>query len=137
MSFDTTLVFCVLHLQSYGFFPFSYNIMNQTKTLSFHPILSSWHSKHMSHLSANNLFGMVFHLRNNFHLKDSTSGFPQLFQFYSHIVQGHIPHRITHILGMARLLTMTKLSCRVHPIIVGEVLYQLIGRILCLQYHDV
>jgi hypothetical protein len=42
------------------------------------------------------------------------NGFPQLFQFYSHIVIK------THVLGITCLLTMTKPSNGVHPIIVGE-----------------
>jgi hypothetical protein len=38
--------------------------------------------QHMSHLFASNLSRMVFeHLWNYFHLKDSTNGFSQLFQF--------------------------------------------------------
>jgi hypothetical protein len=91
----------------------------------------------MSRLSTSSPFGMVFeHLQNSFHSKGFTSGFPQLFQLYFHIVQGHIPHRITHILGMTYLLVMTKPSCGVCPIALGEALYQFTSNILCFQYCD-
>jgi hypothetical protein len=63
----------------------------------------------MLHLYASDPFVMVFeHLKGCFHLEDFASGFPQLFQLCSHITQGHIPHQIAHILGVACLLTMTK-----------------------------
>jgi hypothetical protein len=46
----------------------------------------------MPHLLTNGPFGMVLeHFQDFFHLEDSTSGFPQLFQLFSHIVKGHIP----------------------------------------------
>jgi hypothetical protein len=37
---------------------------------------------------------------------------------------------------MAHLLSMTKPSSGVHPIIMGETLYWLIGWVLCLSFHD-
>jgi hypothetical protein len=69
-------------------------------------------------------------------LEDYMNGFPHLFQFCSHIAQGHIPHHITHVLRAAHLLTMTKPLGGVHPIIVVEMLYQLTNHILCLQFCD-
>ncbi len=93
--------------------------------------------QHMSHLFTNSPSRMVFeHPQNNFHPKDFASGSSQNFQFYFHIVQGHIPHWIAHILGMACLLTMTKPSCGVRLIVVGKMLYWLISYTLCLQYRD-
>jgi len=78
----------------------------------------------MSHLFTNDLSKMVFkHLQNCFHLEDSTNGFAQLFQLCSHITQGHIPHQITHILIRVHLLTMTKPSSGICPIVVGGTLY--------------
>jgi hypothetical protein len=52
------------------------------------------------------------------------SGFLQLFQLCFHIAQGHIPPQITHVLRMARLLAMTKISSGVSSIVMGEALYQ-------------
>jgi hypothetical protein len=91
----------------------------------------------MSHLFINCLSRMVFeHLQNYFHSKNFTSGFPHLFQLCSHILQGHIPCWITHILKTTCLLTMTKPSSGVCFIVMGETLYWLTSRILCLQFCD-
>jgi hypothetical protein len=59
-----------------------------------------------------------------------------LFQLYFHIAQGHISCRIAHILGVACFLTMTKFLNGVHPIVVREILYQLINHDLCFQFHN-
>jgi hypothetical protein len=86
----------------------------------------------MPHLSANNLYGMVFEqFQNYFHLEDSTNRFPQLLQLCFHIVQSHIPHQIMHILGAIRLLTMTKPSGGVCSIVMGEALYRLTSHVVC------
>jgi hypothetical protein len=50
------------------------------------------------------------------------------------MAQGHIPCQITHILGVVRLLAMTKPLSGVHPIPMGETLYRLTSRILLLQF---
>jgi len=82
----------------------------------------------MPHLSKNGLFGMIFeHLQKHFHLEDLANGFPHIFPFYFHITQGHIPYRITHVLGAAHFLTITKPSSGIHPIAMGEVLYSFIS----------
>jgi hypothetical protein len=52
-----------------------------------------------------------------------------LFQLCFHITQGHIPSQIARVFGAAHLLAMTKLSCVVHPIAMGESLYQLRSRV--------
>jgi hypothetical protein len=86
----------------------------------------------MLNLFASGIFEMVFkHFRNYFHHKKITSGFPQLFQLCYHISQGHIPCQIAHILGVSPLLTMTKPSGGIHPLAIGEVLYQLTSHVLC------
>jgi len=79
----------------------------------------------MPHLLANGIFGMVFeHLQDCFHPEDSTNGFLHLFQlFFLHIVKGHIPPRIAHVLNVICFLTMSKPLGGVRPIIVGETLY--------------
>jgi hypothetical protein len=80
----------------------------------------------MPHLSINGPSRIVFeHFRDCFHPKDLTSGFPQLFQLCFHIVKGHIPLQIAHVLGAIHLLSMTEPSNGVHPIIMGKTLYQL------------
>ncbi len=91
----------------------------------------------MSHLSANDPSRMAFeHLWDCFQPEDSTSGFPQLFQFFFHIAQGHIPFQITHVFRVTHLLTMTKPLGGVHPIIVGETVYQFTSCTLCFQFHN-
>jgi len=64
------------------------------------------------------------HFQDYFHPKDSVINFSQLFQFCSHITQGHIPCQIAHILGAPHLLAMTKLLDGVRLLIVRETLYQ-------------
>jgi hypothetical protein len=86
----------------------------------------------MPHLLANSFFGMVFeHLWDCFYPKDSMNGFPYLFQLYFHIVKGHIPLQIAHVLGITCLLAMTKPSGAIHPIVVGEALYRFTSHTLC------
>ncbi len=64
------------------------------------------------------------------------SGFFQLFQLCFHITKGHIPPRIIRVLGVGCLLAMTKILGGIHPIAVGETLYRLTSRALCLQFHN-
>ncbi len=91
----------------------------------------------MPHLLTNVPSKMVFeHLQDCFHPKSSKNGFLQLFQFCSHIIKGLIPLRIALVLGMAHLLTITKPSSVVHPIVMGEAMYRFTSCTLCLQFHD-
>ncbi len=69
--------------------------------------------------------------------KDSTNGFPQLFQLCSHITQGHIPRWIAHILKIVHLLTTTKPLGGICPIVMKGALYHFISWPLCFQFHDV
>jgi len=81
---------------------------------------------------------MVFeHLRNWIHPEDSMSGFLKLFQLCFHIVKSHISLQIACVLGVTRLLFMTKPLGEVCPIEMGETLYQLTNHVLYLQFHDV
>ncbi len=137
MSFDTTSVLITLHLKSNGYFPFflkNYEL-DQDLKLSFNSFKLTFQC--MPHLLTSGLFGMVFeHLQNHFHLENSMNGFPQFFQLCFHITQGHIPPQIAHVLGTTHLLTMTKLSGGVHPIVMGEALYRLISHNLCFQFYE-
>ncbi len=92
----------------------------------------------MPHLSTNAPSRMVFeHLQDCFHPQNSTSGFLQLFQICFHIFKGLIPLQIARVLGTAHLLAITKLSSKVHPIVVGEVMYRFTNCTLYLQFCDV
>jgi hypothetical protein len=51
------------------------------------------------------------------------NGFFQLFQLCFHIAQGHIPPQIAWVLGLARLLAMTKPLGGINLIAMGETLY--------------
>jgi len=43
---------------------------------------------------------------------------------------------MTHVLGEACILTMTKPPGNVHPLVMRETLYQLSSHVLCLQFCD-
>jgi len=53
-------------------------------------------------------------------------------QVSSHVVAHHILGSIAWVLGIAKLLTLAKLSRGIWPIMMGEVLYRLMSRTLCL-----
>jgi hypothetical protein len=133
MSFDTTSIFITLHPESNGYYSFFFKDYepNHDIELFFNSFKLAF--QHMPHLSTSGLCGVFFeHLWKCFHVEDLTNGFPQSFQLCFHIAHGHIPPQIACVLGVACFLTMTKHSSEVHPIIVGETLYQLISHILCL-----
>ncbi len=108
-SSDTTSVFTALHLELNNYFLFflkDYEL-DQDFKLSFDSFKLTF--KCMPHLLASGPFEMVFeHLRDCFHLKNSTSGFPQLFQLCFYIAKGHIPPQIAFALGITHFLVMTK-----------------------------
>ncbi len=128
-----TLVFTTLHPKSNGCFSFfleDYKLHQDLKPSSNSFKLAF---QCMPHLLWSGPFGMIFeHFWNCFHPIDLASGFFQLFQFYSHIAQGHIPPQIAHVLGAACLLAMIKPSGGIHPIVVEETLYQFTSHTLCL-----
>jgi hypothetical protein len=43
---------------------------------------------------------------------------------------------MVHIFGVIRLLALAKPLGGIQPIVDGEVLYRLVNRDLCLQFHD-
>jgi hypothetical protein len=89
----------------------------------------------MPHLSANGHSMMVFeHLWDCFHVEDSISGFPQLFQLCFHITQGHIPPQIACVIGEVHFLAMTKVSGGVCPIVMGETLYRFTSHVYVFNY---
>jgi hypothetical protein len=80
---------------------------------------------------------MIFeHLQELFDPKDSTNAFPRLFQVCSHVVMSHIPMPVVRIFRATRLLALAKPFGGIHLIVVGEVLYQLVNKVLFLQFHD-
>jgi len=89
------------------------------------------------HHSTGGPLDMVFeHLWDLFDLQDSTNGFPQLFQVYSPVDMGHISKSIALVFDIAKLLASAKPFQNIWLIIAGEILYQLVNRALCLQFHD-
>jgi hypothetical protein len=120
-SSNTTSTFTTLHFKSDGYFSSFLDDYepDQDLKLSFYSFKLAF--QHMPHLLASGFLGMVFeHISDCFHLEDSTSGFPQLFQLCFHITHGHIPPQIADVLGVACLLTMTKSLGGISPIIVGK-----------------
>jgi hypothetical protein len=91
----------------------------------------------MFRLLANGPFGMVFkHLQDSFDPKDLTNGLIHLHQLCSHVAMRHIFGSMIRVLGTSRFLVLAKPSSGIHPIVVEEVFYRLMSRVLCLQFCD-
>ncbi len=136
-SSNTTSTFTALHPKSNGYFLFFLEDYEPDQNIKFSSNYFKMAFQHMFHLSASGPSWMVFeHLWDYLHPKYSTNGFPQLFQFCSHIAHGHIPPQVTCILGVAHLLAMTKPSNGVCPIAMGETLYRFISHTLSLQFYE-
>jgi len=109
-------------------FRFSSKTSNLTKSSNFLLIPLSWHSN-ACHIYQQvvllgwflNTFGIIFTLKIQW--VDS-------FNYSNFFFILHRPHppQIAHVLGVASLLTMTKPSGGIHPIVVGEI---------CLQFCEV
>jgi hypothetical protein len=131
-SSNTTSTFTALHPELNGYFSLFLEDYEPNQDLELSSIFFKLTFECMLHLLTNGPSRIVFeHFRNYFHRKDSASGFLQLFQLCSHIAQDHIPPQITCIFGSVHLLTMTKPSSGIRPIIVGETLDQFISCTLC------
>jgi len=77
--------------------------------------------------------GMVFeHLQNIFDPKDLDNGFSHLFLVCSFVVTWRILESIAKAFGVVKLLTLVKPFGGIRSIAIGEVLYQLVNRTLCL-----
>ncbi|KAL2644378.1 hypothetical protein R1flu_011965 [Riccia fluitans] len=88
-------------------------------------------------LSSGGPLGMVFELfRDCFTPEDPTSGFNLLFELCTHIAQGRVSSSMAYLLGASCLLALEKPSSGVRPIVVGEVLYQLVARTLRFQFWE-
>jgi hypothetical protein len=88
----------------------------------------------MFHLSAREHFGMIFeHLWDVFDLKKSPNNFIQLHHLNSHVAMDCFPRSIVFIFGATKFLTLAKPLGGIKPITMGEVLYQLVNKALCLQ----
>jgi len=136
-SFDTTSIVIVVHLKLDGYFSLFVEDYksNHVFELSFDSFKLAF--QHMLHLSTSGPSRMVFeHLRDCFHPKNSMRISPLLFQLCFHISQGHIPPQMAHVLATTHFLTMTKPSCGVRPIVVGETLYRMTNYNLCLQFCE-
>ncbi len=86
------------------------------------------------HLSLNGLFGMVHeHLSGCFILEESSLGFSELFQTAVIVAHGDIPRLVALVLGVSRLLVMTKDTNGLRLIIVGKVFFRFISRSIVQQ----
>jgi hypothetical protein len=82
----TTSALIALHHELNGYFPLFLENYKPDKDLELSSNSFKLAFQHMLHLLINDPSGMVFeHLWECFHPEDSTSGFLQLFQLYSHI----------------------------------------------------
>jgi hypothetical protein len=79
---------------------------------------------HLTHLLANERFGMVFEcFQDLIDPKDLTNNFSHLFLVCSYVVVGRIFKSITKAFGVIRMLVLAKPSCGIQPIVVGKVFY--------------
>jgi hypothetical protein len=72
------------------------------------------------------------HLRNIFDSEVLNKGFPHLFLVNSHVVLSHILVFIAQVFYVAKHLALAKSLESIWLILVGEVLYQLVNKALCL-----
>jgi hypothetical protein len=80
---------------------------------------------------------MVFeHLQDSFDLEDSVDGFIQLHKLGSYAATRHIPGLMVGVLGENKLLALAKPFSGIHPIVMKKAFYQLMNKVLCLQFHD-
>jgi hypothetical protein len=76
---------------------------------------------------------MVYELLWDFFvLNNSTSGFYFFFEMCKHIVRGHFPQSISHMFVASQLLALEKQTKGVWPIMIREVIYQLITHTLAI-----
>ncbi len=54
----------------------------------------------------------------------------------SYVVVGHIFGSVLKAFNVARLLLLVKPFGGIWPIVISEILYQLVSKTLCLQFHD-
>jgi hypothetical protein len=95
-----------------------------------------WAFIHSAHLSVDEPLGMVFeHLWDLFDTKDLTNGFSQLFVVYSYVIVGHIFGSVIKAFNVARLLLLVKPFGGIQPIVICEILYRLMNKTLCFQFH--
>jgi hypothetical protein len=86
------------------------------------------------HLSSSGIFGMIYeHLLGCSILKDPFFGFLELFQVIVIVARGDIPRSVASMLGVNRLLAMSKNTKGLCPITIGEMFLQLINRSIVLQ----
>jgi hypothetical protein len=87
--------------------------------------------------SSSGPLGMVYELLHGcFVFNNSTSGFDILFELCGHIFCGHVPPLVSCLLVALRLLALEKQAIGIHPIAIGEVIYQLVARTLIIQFKD-
>jgi hypothetical protein len=77
---------------------------------------------------------MVYeHFSRCFIPKDPSLGFVELLQVATVIARGDIPKLVALMLGVRKLLAMTKDTKIFHPIVVSKVFFQLISHSVVLQ----
>ncbi len=136
-SSNTTSVLTTLHPKSYGYFLLfleEYKLNQDLELFSDSFKLAFQCRSHLQQMVILGWFLNTFKIF--FHPEDSAIRFLQSFQLCFDIAQGHIPPQIAFVLGTTRLLTMTKPSGEVCPIVVGETLYRLTSYVLCFQFCE-
>jgi hypothetical protein len=62
-------------------------------------------------------------LQDYFVLDDFTNDFDLIFEICEHIICGHVPPLVSHLLVASRLLALEKQIGGVQPLVIGEVIY--------------
>jgi hypothetical protein len=135
---ETTWVLCLFHpLVKVDFPYFVDDFHHDTKvTLDGEAFVSVL--ARSPHLSSGGLSGMVYeYLWNYFVLDDFASGFNLFFEVCGHIVWGHVPLSISHLLFAFWFLTLEKQFGGICPITISGVTYCLVAHILAIQFRDI
>jgi hypothetical protein len=61
---------------------------------------------------------------------------PIFFNVCGHIVHGHVPPFVSHLLVTSQLLVLQKQMENIRPIMIGEVIYWLVAFTLTIQFRD-
>ncbi len=89
------------------------------------------------HLSCDGPPSMVYELLQNCFVPNNfVSGFDIFFEICKHIIRGHFPPSVSHLFIASLPLALEKQAKGIRPIVIREVIYWLVTRILAIQFKD-
>jgi hypothetical protein len=90
----------------------------------------------LSCLSSNNPLSMVYEILWDYFVPDDSSNDFIFFNVCGHIVHGHVPPSISHLLATLQSLILQKQMGDIWPIMIKEVIYQVVVFTLATQFKD-